>query len=136
MLDTDPSLPPGDDALDAPVLDRASLAQLRALDPAGGSAFILRVMDTYQRSLERHVNLIRQAHAARDLDGLSRAVHTLKAASASIGALGLAARCEVIELQIRNDQPVGLDDQVQGFLAEALQVGRAVGAYLDSAAAP
>lgn len=122
-------------APDAAVLDAASLAQLRALDPSGGSAFILRVLDTYLRSLERQVALVREAQAQGDADALSRAMHTLKSASASVGALRLAALCEHIEQQLRQGNIENLPQQVQGFHAEAGRVSQAVLAYRSSAAA-
>jgi HPt (histidine-containing phosphotransfer) domain-containing protein len=135
MLESSPTTVGLEGGPDASVLDAASLAQLRALDPSGGSAFILRVLDTYLRSLDRQVALVHEALAQGDHDGLSRAMHTLKSASASVGALHLAGLCESIEHRLRLGETDGLAQRVQGFLAEAGRVSQAVAAYRGSASA-
>ena len=135
MLESSPTTVGLAEGPDAAVLNAASLDQLRALDPNGGSAFLLRVLDTYLRSLERQVALVREAQAQGDHDGLSRAMHTLKSASASVGALRLAGLCEAIEHQLRHADTDGLAQRVQGFLAEASRVSQAVTAYRSSASA-
>ena len=53
-------------------------------------------------------------------------MHTLKAASASVGALQLSALCERIEHRIRRGDVSGLDEDIAAFDAEAVRVVRAV----------
>jgi len=59
MLEAQPSSP--SEPSPAPVLDENSLDQLRQLDPSGSGSFLVRVLGTYDRSLEKHVAEARQA---------------------------------------------------------------------------
>lgn len=130
MLETNSSLTPAGQEPGLNVLDPASLAQLRSLDPTGGTAFLVRVLETYRRSLERQLALIAEAHDGADHDGLSRAMHTLKSASASVGALQLAALCERVEHQIRRGDLTHLDQNMAAFDGESVRVARAVAELL------
>jgi HPt (histidine-containing phosphotransfer) domain-containing protein len=109
-----------------PVLDTASLDQLRQLDPTGGSGFVARVLGTYVRSLERHEAEARQAWQARQWDALSRTAHTLKSASASVGALVFSGLCADVETHIRQQSFDRLDPLLQRFFQEAARVRDAV----------
>jgi histidine phosphotransfer protein HptB len=128
MLDAR-STPPSEDPI-RPVLDTASLDQLRQLDPTGGSGFVARVLGTYVRSLERHEAEARQAHQARQWDALSRAAHTLKSASASVGALVFAGLCAEVETHIRQQSFEQLEPVLERFFNEAARVRDAVLAQL------
>lgn len=129
MLDPAPTLSSALESDPAPVLHPASLEQLRSLDPAGGNDFLLRVLATYQQSLRRQSALLRDAARADDLDQLSRAAHTLKSASASVGALVLASLCEVIEHRVRRRED-GLGEAVEAFTQESARVAAAVARLL------
>lgn len=134
MLDAR-STPPSHDP-ERPVLDSASLDQLRQLDPSGGSGFVVRVLGAYERSLERHVDEVREAQSAGQWDALSRAAHTLKSASASVGARAFSGMCADIESHIREQTFDGLAPVLAGFFVEAARVRDAVRAELDAAGAP
>src|SRR4051812_22084177 len=84
---------PSDEDPRRSVLDMASLDQLRQLDPSGNSGFLARVLGTYIRSLERHEAEARQARGAAQWETFARAAHTLKSASASVGALVFSQIC-------------------------------------------
>jgi HPt (histidine-containing phosphotransfer) domain-containing protein len=113
-----------------PVLDTASLDQLRQLDPTGGSGFVARVLGTYVRSLERHEADARQAWQARQWDALSRTAHTLKSASASVGALVFSGLCAEVETHIRQQSFDRLEPLLHRFFHEAARVRDAVLAQL------
>jgi HPt (histidine-containing phosphotransfer) domain-containing protein len=132
MLEARPT-PPVDETNRA-VLDPGSLDQLRQLDPTGGSGFVARVLGTYVRSLERHEAEARQARLAGQWDALARAAHTLKSASASIGALVFSEICADIESRIRRQELDQLDDRLERFFGEAARVREAVQAQLGPAA--
>lgn len=104
------------------------------LDPAGGNDFLLRVLGTYQQSLKRQLDLLQDAARANDLEQLGRAAHTLKSASASVGAMTLASLCEVIEHRVRRGES-GLDEAVSAFVEEAGRVNAAVATLLGEQAA-
>ena len=134
MLDPTPSLSSAPEPDPGSVLHSASLEQLRALDPAGGNDFLLRVLGTYQQSLKRQSELLRDAARTDDLDQLSRAAHTLKSASASVGALTLANLCEVIEHRVRRGEG-GLGEAVDAFALESARVAAAVARLLGETVA-
>jgi HPt (histidine-containing phosphotransfer) domain-containing protein len=126
-----------------PRLNASSLGALRALDPNGGSAFVRRVLETYLRSMDKHLDGIRAAQASGDLAALRAVAHTLKSSSSSVGALGFAASSATLESALRErlERPVagadplaGLADMLNLYLTEAHQVRVAVVAELDGAA--
>jgi histidine phosphotransfer protein HptB len=133
MFDQTSSMPTSPDPDLASVLHSASLEQLRLLDPAGGNDFLLRVLGTYQQSLKRQLDLVQDAARASDMDQLGRAAHTLKSASASVGAVTLASLCEVIEHRVRRGES-GLGEAVDAFVEEAGRVNAAVAKLLDERA--
>lgn len=125
-------------ALDDPhrsVLDMASLDQLRQLDPTGGSGFLARVLGTYARSLERHESEALQARQAGQWDALARTAHTLKSASASVGALTFSQICADIEGRIRRQETDQIEPLLDRFFQEASLVRDAVQAQLGAPAA-
>ena len=128
MLDARPM--PSDEDTRRSVLDMASLDQLRQLDPTGDSGFLARVLGTYVRSLERHEAEARQARAAGQWEAFSRAAHTLKSASASVGALAFSEICADIEGRIRRQELDQLETHLNRFFDEAARVREAVKAQL------
>ncbi|MFZ5549863.1 MAG: Hpt domain-containing protein [Pseudomonadota bacterium] len=130
MLDARPK--PSSDDQHRPVLDAASLDQLSQLDPTGGSGFVARVLGTYVRSLERHEAEARQASEARQWDHLARAAHTLKSASASVGALVFSGLCADVEGHIRQQAYDRLEPALDQFFREAARVREAVLAQLSA----
>jgi len=114
------------DAAGVPVLDPACLDQLRALDPSGGMAFVNRVLGTYLRSLDRQLELSIAAREAGELDSVGRAAHTLKSASASVGALVLSRYCQEVEQRIRRQELEDIDTHIDRLFAEVARVRLAV----------
>ncbi|MCA6217945.1 Hpt domain-containing protein [Ideonella sp. B7] len=125
----------GDGARSEPVLDNASLDQLRALDPHGGS-FLKRVLQTYQRSLTQQQQGIDQAFGAGEWQALSHAAHALKSASASVGALQLSSLCARMEQGVREARLDDMGSLVEQFRAEAVRVHAAVAELLDGGGLP
>jgi HPt (histidine-containing phosphotransfer) domain-containing protein len=113
-----------------PVLDAACLAELRALDPDGQAQLVKRVLATYQTSLVRLADQLRQARAQAAWEPVSRVAHTLKSSSASIGALALAGLCADIERLLRGGDHAGVAPLLDRFDAEAARVEIAVRAEL------
>jgi len=113
-----------------PVLDAASMAELRALDPDGKAQLVKRVLVTYQASLAKLVDQLRAARADGAWEQVGRVAHTLKSSSASIGALGLSALCADIERLIRGGDAAGAEPLIEQFNAEVQRVDAAVGQTL------
>jgi HPt (histidine-containing phosphotransfer) domain-containing protein len=59
---------------------------------------------------------------ARDLPALARAAHSLKGASANVGAAQLAAACAEVESQARSCEIEGGDELMQRLEAELARV--------------
>ncbi|MCA0175628.1 MAG: Hpt domain-containing protein [Proteobacteria bacterium] len=78
-------------------LDPRSLDQLRALDPTRSTGFLQRVLQTYLQALERQTGQMTEAAQRQDAGGVGAAAHSLKSASASIGAKSMAAECAALE---------------------------------------
>ncbi|HEY9023737.1 MAG TPA: Hpt domain-containing protein [Burkholderiaceae bacterium] len=114
-----------------PVLDAASMAELRALDPDGKAQLVKRVLATYQGSLARLVEQLGQARAEGAWEQVSRVAHTLKSSSASIGALAFSAVCADIERLLRAGDPSGAQALLDRFGREAGRVERAVRQALE-----
>ncbi|MDZ7813058.1 MAG: Hpt domain-containing protein [Ideonella sp.] len=135
MLDLSNVTPVSDALTDESVLDAASLNQLRSLDPTGGDLFLRKVLETYLRSLDRQVEAANGALLVGQHDDLSRAAHSLKSASASVGALKFSRLCERIEHAIRRQELGGLVTDLAEFNAESARVRVAAQRLLGPTAA-
>ena len=122
MLDLSNVTPVSDAHTEESVLDAASLNQLRSLDPTGGDLFLRKVLETYLRSLDKQVEAACAAFAAGQHDDISRAAHSLKSASASVGALKFSRLCERIEHAVRRHELGGLSADMTEFSAESARV--------------
>ncbi|HEX7640351.1 MAG TPA: Hpt domain-containing protein [Burkholderiaceae bacterium] len=118
-------------------LDAGCLAELRALDPEGKAQLVQRVLATYLGSLGKLAAQLRVARQGADWDQVSRAAHTLKSSSASVGALGLSALCAEIERLLRAGDSAAAGPTLDRFDAEVQRVDAAVArtlATLEAAA--
>lgn len=98
-------------------LDRATLDQL--FDSIGGDPeFLVELIDTYVSDAPMQVQELRAAIAAGDVERLVRPAHTLKSASASLGALGLSERCRQLEAASKTGAADGAGDQVDAIAVE------------------
>jgi histidine phosphotransfer protein HptB len=135
MLDLSNVTPVSDAHTEESVLDAASLNQLRSLDPTGGDLFLRKVLETYLRSLDKQVESASTAFAAEQHDDLSRAAHSLKSASASVGALKFSRLCERIEHAVRRQELGGIPADMVEFKQEAARVRAAAARLLGPTSA-
>ena len=82
-------------AIDASAFDR-----LREIT-GGDDEFLADLIDTYLEDGARQVGDLRAAAASHDIAAMVRPAHSLKSASDSIGALGLADLCRALEAAAR-----------------------------------
>ncbi len=126
----DPSRPAP--SVPGPSLDEAALARLRDLDPDGRHGVVARVLGAYESSLLRQIEQLRLHAAAPETPARTQAVatlaHTMKSASASVGALALARNCESLERRLRDGATAQTHDVVELIsLSElALEAARAI----------
>lgn len=111
------------------VLDAAALDKLRELDPRGDNRLIQRVMQAFETSVARLLPQLREAERSGDSGGIRHVVHTLKASSASIGALLLSQQCAEIENRLRVGESDGMAPRLASVYAEIDQVLKAVRAW-------
>ena len=113
-------------AIPVPVLDPATLARLRELDPDGRHSVVRRVLATYESSLVRQIQQLRAEATAGGGAGLAALAHTLKSSSASVGALALARACAAVEQRAREAGTAQTHDAVEliALAEEALQAVR------------
>ncbi|MBL8328443.1 MAG: Hpt domain-containing protein [Rubrivivax sp.] len=116
---------------DPPSLDPVALEQLRLLDPTGAANIVVRVLETYQRSLTRSMQEAQAARAAGDHSTLGRLTHTLRSSSASVGALQFSALCKEIEALVREGRTGELESRLDALQDESVRVQAALAAMLS-----
>lgn len=82
-------------------LDDGVLAQLAALVPAQGEAFVRQVLTTYASSLAQCMGSLTDAARQADWVAAGHIAHSLKSSSASVGAQALSAHCADLERAAR-----------------------------------
>ena len=85
-----------------PILDQSALENIRALERPGVPSLLGRVIDRYLLDAPKLIEEMRQARDRADAPALARAAHTLKSASASLGARHPAELCKTLETEARN----------------------------------
>jgi histidine phosphotransfer protein HptB len=121
---------PAPAAAAAPAIDGATFDRLRELDPDGQRGFLRQVLQTYERSLERQLDLLGAAAAAGEVARAGEVAHALKSSSASVGALVLASHCATLERLARGGSAEALGAPLHALQAEAARVRSAVQAML------
>jgi CheY-like chemotaxis protein len=120
--------PPLGCSTDEPIDDRV-LDMLAGLQQAGRPGIIGRVISLFLQSAPPLLNELEEAAASGDTELLHRTSHTLKSASANIGAVWLSAHCKELEASARTgsvpDAAVRVATIVEDYrLAEAALTAR------------
>jgi two-component system sensor histidine kinase/response regulator len=120
--DQPPRLPPESvEVIQREVINRAALEKIRALSRERGDALVQKVVAAYVGDVPQQLRTLRDAIAGLDAGGVRRIAHTLKSASANVGADALAALCKALEHLGRADTTEGagaiLTDMEQEFQA-------------------
>lgn len=117
-------------------IDISALSLLDQLDPGGRQGVVVRILRTYQRSLQQAVDELAAAAAAGDFDAIGRLVHKLRSASASIGAMPLSDRCRAVEEYIRDAHTAQIAPALQALQNESVRVRTALAAILADRGSP
>ena len=103
------------------VINRAALEKIRALSRDGGDVLVQKVVDAYVGDVPQHLRTLRAAIGGHDAGTVKRIAHSLKSASANVGAETLAGLCKDLEHLGRADTVEGaellLDDMEHEFQA-------------------
>jgi len=114
-------------------LDARALDQIRALERPGAPSIVGKVIQVYLTTTPQLLTAMRAGMAERDPEAVRQAAHSLKSASANLGAKDLAEMCRSLESQARTGgcpEP-GLD--IETLEAEFQQVQRELEAELQRA---
>jgi signal transduction histidine kinase/DNA-binding response OmpR family regulator/HPt (histidine-containing phosphotransfer) domain-containing protein len=120
--DEPPRLPPESvEVIQRDVINRVALDKIRALSRERGDALVQKVIAAYVDDTPQQLRTLRSAIDALDTGNVRRIAHTLKSASANVGAEALAALCKEMEHLGRADTTEGADailtDMEQEFQA-------------------
>jgi CheY-like chemotaxis protein/HPt (histidine-containing phosphotransfer) domain-containing protein len=103
------------------VINRVALDKIRALSRERGDALVQKVIAAYVDDTPQQLHTLRSAIDGLDTGNVRRIAHTLKSASANVGAEALAALCKEMEHLGRADTTEGaaaiLTDMEQEFQA-------------------
>lgn len=105
-----------------PAIDAEVLRKLQELDPGGQSGIVHRVLMTYRKSLLDTLQALEPALRQDDPDAVRRLAHTLKSASASVGAIELSRLCLQLESAARGPDRTVMADLVRLLALEAHRV--------------
>ena len=83
------------------LLDRTTLAALRALPQRGGQPMLNRMADTYRSDSGRLLAALERALAAGSAPDVARAAHAWRSCNGHVGAQGLMRLCRELENQAR-----------------------------------
>jgi signal transduction histidine kinase/DNA-binding response OmpR family regulator/HPt (histidine-containing phosphotransfer) domain-containing protein len=120
--DAPPRLPPESvEVIQRDVINRVALDKIRALSRERGDALVQKVIAAYVDDTPLQLRTLRDAIDDLDTGIVRRVAHTLKSASANVGAEALAALCKEMEHLGRADTTEGADailtDMEQEFQA-------------------
>ncbi|XYJ09208.1 response regulator [Telluria sp. B2] len=108
--DAPPALPEeAREVIHRDVINTTALEKIRALSRDGGDALVQKVVNAYVGDVPQHLHTLRQAIGATDAGTVKRIAHSLKSASANVGAETLAGLCKDLEHLGRADTIEGAD---------------------------
>jgi two-component system, sensor histidine kinase and response regulator len=133
-VDSGPVDPPaGHEALSASsVLDFEIIDRLERLGEAAGEDLIGQLAVLFVADAESHLLLLRQAMAATDASALRRSAHSIKGASANLGAIHLARLCGALEEEDVMGKPAGAIALIGAIEIELERVRVALGALASA----
>lgn len=97
---------------DAPLLDQSALDNIRELAGDDEPELFGTVIRLYVDDAPQHVAAIHASWSGQDIKALSAAAHTLKSASANVGAMRLSVLCKSIEFDARSNEFSRMDELV------------------------
>ena len=117
----------------APVIDRASLDNIRALQREGAPSLLDKVINRYFEDSPKHLDSMRHALFAGLPDELRLAAHSFKSSSAYLGAQALVELCQKMEAAGRDGACDGSEELMTRIEAEYAAVRRSLSDTLEGA---
>ena len=100
------------------IIDRQALENIRALQRPGATDLVTKVIEKYFNASPAIMESLRRSALDGDANAVQQAAHNLKSSSANLGATTLAARCQELELEARQNRIVPTEAQLQALEAE------------------
>ena len=98
------------------ILDPQQLQTLTVLDPDGTKGILRRTISKFADYGDEVMTQMARCLADDDMAEMSRLAHSLKSSSATLGAIDLSSRCQLIEAATRNhERPRDLDNQIEAL---------------------
>jgi signal transduction histidine kinase/DNA-binding response OmpR family regulator/HPt (histidine-containing phosphotransfer) domain-containing protein len=113
------------------VINRVALDKIRALSRERGDALVEKVIAAYVDDTPQQLSTLRRAIDGMDTDNVRRIAHTLKSASANVGAETLAALCKEMEHLGRAATTEGADSILSDMEQEFQAVRHSLTAMLE-----
>jgi signal transduction histidine kinase/DNA-binding response OmpR family regulator/HPt (histidine-containing phosphotransfer) domain-containing protein len=130
--DEPPRLPPESvEVIQRDVINRVALENIRALSRERGDALVQKVIAAYVDDTPQQLSTLRRAIDGMDTGNVRRIAHTLKSASANVGADALAALCREMEHLGRADTTEGADVLLTDMEQEFQAVRHSLNALLE-----
>jgi CheY-like chemotaxis protein/HPt (histidine-containing phosphotransfer) domain-containing protein len=107
-------------------LDAAAFAALQELADADTPTFVLTLVEEFLRDATAYLAAVCCAAEAADATALERAAHTLKLASTSLGALGMATLCQQLQELGHTGTVAGAAELLQQLTDEFMRVRQAL----------
>ncbi|MCC2972193.1 response regulator [Massilia sp. IC2-476] len=131
-LDAPPRLPKETvEVIQREAVNRVALDNIRALSRDGGDALVQKVINAYVGDTPRHLATLREAVEGMDAGSVRRVAHSLKSASANVGAARLATLCKELEQLGRADTVDGADRILADMEHEFQNVRHSLHAMLE-----
>lgn len=119
------------DVIQRDVINRAALEKIRALSRERGDALVQKVIAAYVDDAPQQLRQLQDAIDGLDTGNVRRIAHTLKSASANVGAEALAAMCKALEHLGRADTTEGADAILTDMEHEFQAVRHSLSAILE-----
>jgi len=119
------------DVIQRDVINRAALEKIRALSRERGDALVQKVIAAYVDDAPQQLRQLQDAIDGLDTGNVRRIAHTLKSASANVGAEALAAMCKAMEHLGRADTTEGADAILTDMEHEFQAVRHSLSAILE-----
>jgi len=130
--DEPPRLPPASvEVIQRDVVNRTALEKIRMLSRERGDALVQKVIAAYVDDTPQQLSTLRRAIDGMDTGNVRRIAHTLKSASANVGADSLAALCKAMEHLGRADTTEGADSLLTNMEQEFQAVRDSLTALLE-----
>jgi CheY-like chemotaxis protein/HPt (histidine-containing phosphotransfer) domain-containing protein len=113
------------------VINRVALEKIRMLSRERGDALVQKVIAAYVDDTPQQLSTLRRAIDGLDTGNVRRIAHTLKSASANVGADALAALCKAMEQLGRADTTEGADSLLTNMEQEFQAVRDSLTALLE-----